>query len=119
MYQKQKHQPTNLRVTKHKIGETIEQKIRRIVNNKEPITDGAPIVYTERKEGVRPEFDIRTDRFDIAIDAMDKVAKTHVAKRDKTMGEQAKEGMEKEGKTDKPGDGGAEPTQGTKSKGDN
>ena len=24
-------------------GETIEQKINRVVNNKEPITDGAPI----------------------------------------------------------------------------
>ena len=35
--------------------ETIEEKINRIVNNKEPITDGAPIIYTERKEGVLPD----------------------------------------------------------------
>ena len=61
-------------------GETIEQKINRVVNNKEPITDGAPIIYTERKAGVQPAYNIRTDRFEIAIEAMDKVAKTNLAK---------------------------------------
>ena len=35
-------------------GETIEQKVNRIVNNNEPITDGAPIIFTERKDGVLP-----------------------------------------------------------------
>lgn len=66
-------------------GETIEAKMRRVVNNKEPITDGAPIIFTERKDGVKPEYDIRTDRWDIAIDAMDKVSKSHLAKREKRM----------------------------------
>ena len=41
-------------------GETIETKVNRIVNNGEPIKDGAPIIYTERKDGVLPEYDIRT-----------------------------------------------------------
>ena len=63
-------------------GETIEMKIERVLNNGEPIEDTAPIIWTERKEGVRPEYDIRTDRFDIAIDAMDKVSKSRVAKRE-------------------------------------
>ena len=31
-------------------GETIEMKIERTTVNKEPITDGAPLIYTERKE---------------------------------------------------------------------
>ena len=52
------------------------------MNNKEPITDGAPIIYTERKDGVLPEYDIRTDRWDIAIDAMDKVNMDRFAKRE-------------------------------------
>ena len=30
-------------------GEQIEEKVRRIVNNNEPITDGAPIIFTEKK----------------------------------------------------------------------
>ena len=55
-------------------GESIEVKIRRIVDEKEPITDGAPIIFTDAKDGVRPEFNPRTDRWEIAIDAMDKVS---------------------------------------------
>ena len=30
-------------------GETIETKVERVVSNNEPITDGAPLLYTERK----------------------------------------------------------------------
>lgn len=63
-------------------GETIETKVNRIVNNGEPIKDGAPIIYTERKDGVLPEYDIRTDRWDIAIEAMDKVNMDRIAKRE-------------------------------------
>lgn len=62
-------------------GETIETKIERITTTKEPITDGAPLIYTDRKEGTRPEYDIRTDRFDLALDAMDTVTKVTMAKR--------------------------------------
>lgn len=61
-------------------GESIEGKIARIVENKEPITDGAPIIYTEKKDGVLPQFDIRTDRWDIALEAMDKVNQANIAK---------------------------------------
>jgi hypothetical protein len=28
-------------------GETIEEKVERIVTNKEPISDGAPMIYTD------------------------------------------------------------------------
>lgn len=63
-------------------GETIEQKVRRITQNQEPITDGAPIIYTERKEGVKPEYDVRTDRFELAVEAMDTVTQQKLAKRE-------------------------------------
>jgi hypothetical protein len=62
-------------------GESIESKVRRITVNKEPIKDGAPIMYTDRKDGVIPSTDVRTDRFEIAIDAMDKVSGAQRAKR--------------------------------------
>lgn len=81
MYIQTQMQPTTLNVNNSYQGETIEQKIFRIVNNKEPITDGAPLIYTERHEGVKPEYDIRTDRFEVAAEAMDTVTKTHLAKR--------------------------------------
>ena len=64
-------------------GETIEQKVERVVNNGEPIEDGAPNVYTERKHGVMAEHDIRTDRWEVATDAMDAVQKSTKAQREK------------------------------------
>lgn len=69
-------------------GETIEMKMNRVLNNKEPITDGAPIIYMERKDGVKEEYDVRTDRFDFALDAVDKINKSKLAKRDAKIKEQ-------------------------------
>lgn len=63
-------------------GETIEGKVQRIMSNKEPIRDGAPLIYTDRSEGVLPAYDIRTDRFDVAVEAMDKVTRSKLAKRE-------------------------------------
>ncbi|MEM1986717.1 MAG: hypothetical protein QXQ24_08275 [Nitrososphaeria archaeon] len=62
-------------------GESIETKVNRILINKEPITDGAPLIYTKRQDGVLPGYNIRTDRFEVAIDAMDKVSKSKLSKR--------------------------------------
>lgn len=55
-------------------GESIEEKCARISENNEPISDGAELVYTPRKDGVKPEYDVRTDKWDIAIDKMNKVS---------------------------------------------
>lgn len=63
-------------------GEQIEEKVRRIVNNNEPITDGAPIIFTEKKDGVLPEYNIRTDRWDIALDAMNKMEMARKARKE-------------------------------------
>ena len=54
-------------------GENILTKVRRILDENEPLTDGAPLIYTPKEDGVRPEFDIRTDKWQIAINAMDRV----------------------------------------------
>lgn len=85
MYKQNKHQPTSIKRNTSYQGETIEHKIDRIINNREPITDGAPLIYEEREEGVKPEHNIRTDRFDLAIDAMTVVTKTELAKRKKRI----------------------------------
>lgn len=87
MYKQNKMQKGSLKVNQQYIGETIEEKVRRITVNKEPIKDNAPKVYTERKDGVSPEHDIRTDKWDLAIDAMDKVAQVKLAEREKRIGE--------------------------------
>lgn len=70
--------------------ESIEEKVKRVTTSNEPIKDGAPLIYTERKQGVLPQYDIRTDRFEIALQAMDKVTRSIIAKR-KSIEEKAVE----------------------------
>lgn len=65
--------------------ETLEQKVDRILNNKEPITDGAPLIYTERSKGVDPNLNVRTDRMEYAVEAMDKLSKSNLARRQARM----------------------------------
>ena len=93
-------------------GEPIEHKIERIVSNKEPISDGAPEIFTERKEGVKSAYNIRTDRWEIASEAMSKVEGSIQAKRD-AKGKKSKIDEPKvvQLKVDK--DSGAKPTEGT------
>lgn len=55
-------------------GESIEDKVRQITETKAPIEAISPMIYTERKDGVRPEYNIRTDKWDIAQQAMDTIA---------------------------------------------
>lgn len=64
--------------------ESIETKVRRIMDENEPITDGAPIIYTPFEDGVKPEYNIRTDRWQVAIEAMDKVSSYEASKYVKT-----------------------------------
>lgn len=64
----------------YQAGESIENKVRRITENNEPITDGAPIIYTNREDGVLPAYNIRTDRWEVAQAAMDAVNQTNLAK---------------------------------------
>lgn len=78
------------------VGESIEDKMRRVTTTNEPIDNVAPLNYTERKEGVRPEYDIRTDRFDIAMEAMGAVEKSITAKRQQKIEQAEKEKAETE-----------------------
>lgn len=107
MYKKPYYSKGTLRLNNSVEGETIEQKIERIVNNKEPIKDGAPIMYTDRKEGIKASTNIRTDRMEVAVDATTKIAKSYKARREeraKKAGIGEPETIQGEGKkpTDKP-----------------
>lgn len=112
MYRKTQIKSIGISGIKSYNGETIEEKVFRITINKEPIKDGAPLIYVDRDSGVQAGYNIRTDRFEVAVEAMDKVTKSHVAKREqkaKTIGEEAREGMKKEGGNE----AGSQSTQGT------
>lgn len=66
-----------------------EEKLRKIISGESSsIEDGVfPTVYTEKKDGVLPEYDIRTDRFEVAIDAMDKINQSTANQIAKNKGE--------------------------------
>lgn len=83
-----------------------EVKLRKIISGESSsMEDGVfPTIYTEKRDGVLPEYDIRTDRFEVAIDAMDKInqsAASQIAKRKgetesvKTFGTETKTDPEK------------------------
>ncbi|UOF80763.1 hypothetical protein [Microviridae sp.] len=82
IYRQPRTAQTRLKVNNSSIGESIEQKMERIIANKEPIKDGAPLLFTERKEGVRASTNIRTDRFEVAVDAATKIEKSYKARRE-------------------------------------
>lgn len=100
LYKRQKFESSKLRINTSEVGELLITKVERVMKNNEPITDGAPIVYTERKDGVRPEHDIRTDRFELAIDATDVNTKGQIAKR--KLGIKEREEKENPPKSDEP-----------------
>lgn len=114
MYKKIQPSKTTIKENKSYPGERIEEKVHRIVNNKEPIKDGAPMIYTERKHGVLPEYDPRTDRMDLALEKMTIVAKTHLAKREHSLGERAKQGQDKDKITETKNEVKDQSIQGTK-----
>lgn len=83
MYKKNIKIPTSqIESGEHYEGESLEQRMRRATISNEPIKDGAPEIYTERKEGVIPAYNIRTDRWEIAQEAQDYVNRTWIAERD-------------------------------------
>ena len=107
MYKTPKMHKSLIKVKQPVEGETIELKVRRLIDNKEPIKDGSPLIYTERSKGVDPAHNIRTDRFELACEAMDKIHKSKLAKRE-DKGDAKTVKMD----TNKNNDGKAEPTDG-------
>ena len=90
---------TSIEVDDKLEGETLEEKVAKMVKNKEPINaEGIGMIYSERKKGVLPETNVRTDRWEIATDAMSVVEKTHKAKRDNHL--RIEEGGKSEGQAD-------------------
>lgn len=63
-------------------GENIAEKMDRIINTDEPVPDDPNIkrIYTKRKDGVIPELDIRTDKWDIALSAADAKNRNKIAR---------------------------------------
>lgn len=82
MYKKNRIKPTSINVNESVEGESIETKIERMVKNKEKPDGTTDLIYSERSEGVIAGYNIRTDRWDAAIEAMDKATGAKIAQRD-------------------------------------
>jgi len=82
MYKQNAKQRTTLKVCKQQEGETIERKMQRMMKNGAEADDVTEMIFTERKDGVIPETDIRHDRWETAVDATTDQSKNHLAKRD-------------------------------------
>lgn len=83
--------------------ESIETQMMKATTEKIPIENASPSIYTERKDGVVPQYNPRTDRFDLAIEAMDKVAKSYRSKRaDRIKSEAKQETKEKSAEPSQP-----------------
>lgn len=98
------YKPT-LKVNATYEAEGLEVKLRRITETNEPLAGDIPIVYTKKTDGVLPAFDIRTDRFEIAREAMSKVQESEMTKEAQRMDvlkpvERAQELSEIENKVD-------------------
>lgn len=81
----------SLKVNTSTEGETLEQQIERMVTNKEPIKEGTALIYTERAEGVKPEMNIRTDRWEIAVEATSKIQKSYSLRREERQNKKKEE----------------------------
>lgn len=73
-------------------GETIETRVMRIMEDKTPIADVAPIIYTEAKDGVNPIYDVRADKFDLALDELSGVHKSNAEAYAMSISKQLSEG---------------------------
>lgn len=61
-------------------GQSIEEQIRQATANNQPIEASAPMIYTEDAKGIEPQYDPRTDKYEIALDAIDKYHKSQIAR---------------------------------------
>lgn len=63
-------------------GEDIHEKVDRLLNTEQPIESepGFQKIYTMRKDGVIPEYNVRMDKWDEAIEVMDKANKEKIVK---------------------------------------
>ena len=60
---------------------SIEKMLRKRLQSGEGVTPTANVTYNPRKDGVLPQHDIRTDRFQLAMLATDRIHKEEATKR--------------------------------------
>lgn len=62
-------------------GKTIEEEMHKLLVTGEAPEGEKPKIYTPRENGVVQSTNIKTDRFDVALNACDKIQKSFEARR--------------------------------------
>lgn len=84
---------TSIRCNEGFAGMSLERKIEQNLTEGTPLDSLAPLQFTKKKEGVKPEFDPRTDIWEIAQAGMKRV--TEKQQTDETPTEETPETDEK------------------------
>lgn len=65
-------------------GDPIEIAIEKMIKNTGNVNKDektAPLLYQERKEGIKKAYDIRTDKWEVAVEAGQKIAESYDLRR--------------------------------------
>lgn len=81
-------------------GESIEEQLRRMTAEKQPVPQEVEEIFTPLADGVVPDYDIRYDRFDAAIEASDKFSASKTARAAEIGEYEPKEEKDNEQKTE-------------------
>lgn len=78
-----------IRINNSYEGKPLEWELKKMMTEKVPIQATSPEIFTEREKGVMPQYDIRTDRWEIAERSMEIVeqARTAITEKDKEPNE--------------------------------
>lgn len=72
---KKNYGTTSITCNESETGERIEDKVERIMFAGEAINDSAQLVYNSREDGIDAATNIRTDKWDLALDAMSEIGR--------------------------------------------
>ena len=98
MYRKNQYQTSKQTGNQSYEAEQLKKEIARYMSNGDELDQSAPIIYTERKDGVINQYNIRRDKWDEAAEGMDKVAELNLLQREARRGEREYDNFSKEEK---------------------
>lgn len=82
-YKTPKYTQSSITRNTAKQGESIETKIERLIENGAETNDPkVPLIYTDRRDGIIPAYDPKSSRFDLALEANDKVTASELFRRE-------------------------------------
>lgn len=103
MFRQPKYTTSNFKGIQSYEAKSIETELEEIITQKKPVEATAPLIYTEKKDGVIEDFDIRTDKWE----AMQRAA-NYVNEQKREYRKADMEGRIKDGQIVEPDNGGAE-----------